>query len=345
VALASPESVGADRVLEPAGGLPQAADRLDADAPMRPHEIEVAVEGLWLDSTSLRNLRERSGADPGAMADRIGEIVAARGKMHNPESDSGGVLVGTVAAAGEDYDEPPDPGERIVTLASLTLTPLRLDAVRPTDPESPLVEVAGTAYVSGRAGWATVPDDMPLTTAISLLDVCAAASAVHELAQGSETVVVLGAGHAGQLVMAAARDVMDEGMVVAVDVDDAAVERAMAYGLCDAAVVADLQDPLGSAAALAAAGVPPADLTVAVVNAPRCEPAALLLTADSGTVLLFSMATSFAAAALAADGLSSTARLMIGSGHSPDRGAYALDLARRSEPLRRALGLPTGGPA
>ena len=80
-----------------------------------------------------------------------------------------------------------------------------------------------------------------------------------------------------------------------------------------------------------------------VVNATGCEPAAILLTADDGTVLLFSMATSFSAAALAADGIGSAARMVIGSGFAPDRGAYALELVRGSAPLRRALGLEPGG--
>jgi hypothetical protein len=31
--------------------------------------------------------------------------------------------------------------------------------------------------------------------------------------------------------------------------------------------------------------------------------------------------------------------MVIGSGYPPDRGAYALELVRSSEPLRRALGL------
>src|SRR5919107_332341 len=102
-----PARLGADRVLAPASALPQPAERLDASGPVRPFEFEVAVERLCLDSTSLRNIRERSGGDPGRMAARILEIVAARGKMHNPETGSGGVLLGTVAAVGERVAEPP----------------------------------------------------------------------------------------------------------------------------------------------------------------------------------------------------------------------------------------------
>jgi L-erythro-3,5-diaminohexanoate dehydrogenase len=335
------ERLGAGRVVDPAGALPQPAERLDASAPVRSHELEVSVERLCLDSTSFREIRERAGGDPRLMAERIAEIVAARGKLHNPRTDSGGILMGTVSAVGEHYEAPPAVGERIATLGSLTLTPLRLEAVHEVDPASPQVEVAGTAYVFDRAAWAPIPDDLPPASALEIFDVCAAASQTRALAPADGTVCVLGAGHAGKLALAAARDVVEGGTVVAVDADASAVERVSALGLCDVGVVADLRDPVAALNAVSAAGGPPADLTVVVVNASGCEPASILLTADGGTVLFFSMATSFSAAALAADGIGSDVRMVVGSGYSPDRGAYAIDLVRRSEGLRRGLGLAT----
>ncbi len=333
------EQLGADRVLEPRGVLPQPAARLDAAGPVRPHELEVAVETLCLDSTSHRQIRESAGGDPARMATRIESIVATRGKMHNPETDSGGVLFGTVAAAGSRYPDPPAAGERIVSLGSLTLTPLRLEAVTDLDPDSAQVGVAGTAYVCGRAAWAPVPADLSSAAAVEIFDVCAAASQVRCLAPLAGNVCVLGSGHAGKLALAAARDAAPAATLTAVDVDAAAVARVEELGLCDVAVAADLRDPLAAFDALRAAGAPPADLTVVVVNAPGCESTAELLTADGGTVLFFSMATSFGAAALAADNVATDLRLLIGGGYAPDRGAYALDLVRGSKPLRRALGL------
>ena len=337
------EQLGADRVLAPRGSLPQPALALDASAPVRPHELELAVERLCLDSTSHRQIREDCGADPDAMAARVLEIVASRGKMHNPATDSGGILVGTAVAAGERYPSPPEPGTRVATLGSLTLTPLRLDRVTRLDPDSAQVDVEGTAYVFERASWAAIPDDLPLERAIELFDVCAAANQVRDLTPELGTVCVLGAGHAGKLALAAARDAA--ATLVAVDVDREALDAVERAGLCDLAVAADLRDPLSALETLREAGAPPADLTVVVVNATGCEPTALLATADGGTVLLFSMATSFSAAALAADGIGSDARMVIGSGRAPDRGAYALELVRRSAPLRRALGLEPEGAA
>lgn len=333
------QQLGADRVIAPAGALPQPAERLDASGPVRPYEFEVAVERLCLDSTSFRNIRERSDADPGRMADRIFEIVAARGKLHNPETDSGGVALGTVTEVGEHYGSPPELGQRIVTLASLTLTPLRLEAVTRVDPDDPQVEVSGTAYVCDRSAWGPVPEDLPLKTVLEVYDVYAAASLTRTLAPPpGGTVCVLGAGHAGKVALAAAREAMEGGTVVAVDVDARAVARVSELGLCDIAVTADLRDPLAALEALREAGAPPADLTVVVVNAGGCEPTAILLTAETGTILFFSMATTFSTAALTADGMASEVRMLVGNGYTADTGAYALDLVRRTPALREALG-------
>jgi L-erythro-3,5-diaminohexanoate dehydrogenase len=330
------QQLGADRVVEPPGALPQPAERLDASGPVRPFEFEVEVERLCLDSTSFRNIRERSDGDTGRMAQRILEVVAQRGKMHNPETDSGGVALGTVTEIGERYGDPPQAGQRIVTLASLTLTPLRLEEVTGIELDNPQVEVRGTAYVSDRSAWGPVPEDLPLDVTLAVYDVYGAGSITKDLVTLGDTVCVLGAGHAGKVALAAARDA-GAGKVIAVDVDPAAVQRVDELGLCDVAVAADLRDPLGALAALTGAGVPPADLTVVVVNATRCEPTAILLTKDTGTVLFFSMATNFSTAALTADGMSSGARLLIGNGYTPDVGAYALDLVRRTPALQEAL--------
>ncbi|HST40963.1 MAG TPA: hypothetical protein VLK58_15710 [Conexibacter sp.] len=330
--------LGADRVLDPAGALPQPAQRLDAGGPPRAAEFEVAVERLCLDATSFRNIRAAAGADPARMAARIAEIVAARGKMHNPETGSGGVLLGRVAAVGDAVSNAPAVGDRIVTLASLTLTPLRLDAVTRVDPDSAQVEVRGTAYVCDSAPWGAVPDDLPGDLALEVYDVYGAASHTRALASAGATVAVLGTGHAGKLALAAAREAVGaDGTLIAVDRDAAAVERIAALGLCDVAVTADLRDPLGAVAAVQAAGGEAADLTIVVVSASGCESGAIVLTKEGGTILFFSMATDFRTAALSADGMGHDVRMLIGSGYTPDVGGYALDLVRRCAPLRQAL--------
>jgi L-erythro-3,5-diaminohexanoate dehydrogenase len=333
------EGLGTQRVLEPAGALPQAAIRLDATLPMQSYEIEVGVDTLCLDSTSFRQLVESSDRDPTKVGEAIRRIVAERGKMHNPVTGSGGVLTGTVRAVGETHPDPPSIGSRIVPLASLTLIPLRLEAVVGVDPGSPHVPVTGIAYLPSSVPWALHPEDISPDVALTVLDVCNAASQTRSLIGGeTRTVLVLGGGHAGLIALAAARDSLPAGArLVLMDTDERVLTRATDLDLCDVALRVDLRDAVEALRRLEEAGLPRADLTVVVVNATDCEAAAILLTAGNGTVLFFAMATSFTKAALGSDGLASTARMLIGSGYAPDRGAYALELVRRDERLQRAL--------
>ncbi len=64
------------------------------------------------------------------------------------------------------------------------------------------------------------------------------------------------------------------------------------------------------------------------VDVPGCEGGAILATAEGGTVVFFSMATSFSAAALGAEGLAADVAMLVGNGYVPGHAAYALDLLR-----------------
>jgi hypothetical protein len=72
------------------------------------------------------------------------------------------------------------------------------------------------------------------------------------------------------------------------------------------------------------------------VDVPGCEHGAILATRPGGTVVFFSMATSFPAAALGAEGLAADVTMLIGNGYVPGHAELALDLVR-TEPGVRAL--------
>ena len=68
----------------------------------------------------------------------------------------------------------------------------------------------------------------------------------------------------------------------------------------------------------------------------RAPSPAIVRSADGGTVVFFSMATSFSAAALGAEGLAADVTMLVGNGYTPGHAALALELYR-SEPGVRAL--------
>ena len=126
--------LGLHRVLEPPGVLPQAAWRLDPSPAIAPDEVRVRVDRLNLDAASYRQLREAYAGDPGKIRAAVLDIIATRGKMQNPVTNSGGMLTGTVEEAGQESPLGLSPGQRIATLVSLTLTPLTItDGLRQWD--------------------------------------------------------------------------------------------------------------------------------------------------------------------------------------------------------------------
>ncbi|MDR6176170.1 L-erythro-3,5-diaminohexanoate dehydrogenase [Nocardioides zeae] len=358
VSAGTADPVGVHRVLDRPLVLPQAAHRLDARADLWSDEVRLRVERLNLDAASYRQLREqhtsdgqdgRGVLDVAALRATVLAIVGERGKMQNPVTGSGGMLLGTVEEVGPDSPLGLAVGDRVATLVSLSLTPLTLtDGLERWDGAGEQVPTAGHAILFGRSVVARLPADLPAALALSVLDVCGAPALTRRVVEqhlarhGTPPVVAVvgGAGKSGSLSLAAARE-SGAGRTIGV-VPHAAEQQALeASGLADAVVVADARDPLALRDAVTSGGGP-ADVTVVCVDVPGCEGGAVLATADGGTVVFFSMATSFTAAALGAEGLAADVTMLIGNGYVPGHAAYALDLVRR-HPAARALVEARGG--
>lgn len=334
--------VGVHRVLEPVGSsLPQAARRLDTRPQVWPDEVRIDIETLNLDAASFRQLHDKHAGDGAAIRDEVLEIIASRGKMQNPVTGSGGMLIGTVADVGPESTLGLQVGDRVATLVSLSLTPLAItDGLERWDGSSERIPAAGHAILFGRTIAAKLPDDLSPELALMVMDVCGAPALVSRVvtsyaARGlAPTVAVLGgAGKSGSLSLAAARQ-SGAGRTIGVVPFKAEADLLIDAGLADQVVIADARSPLGLSEAVAAAGGP-ADVTVVCVDVPGCEQPAILSTAEGGTVIFFSMATNFAAAALGAEGLAADVTMLVGNGYVPGHAALALDLIRSDGAVRR----------
>ncbi|HEU4911443.1 MAG TPA: zinc-binding alcohol dehydrogenase [Actinomycetes bacterium] len=343
------------RVLAPPGALPQAADTLDASPEIAPDEVRLRLERLNLDAASFRQLATKHGGDGDAVRAEVLEIVAARGKMQNPVTGSGGMLVGVVDEVGAESPLGLHVGDRVATLVSLSLTPLQIDdGLARWDGRSEQVPAEGHAILFGRSIAAVLPDDLPTELAMAVLDVCGApaltARVVAQYADarspqlrdqrlgaraGVTVAVVGGAGKSGSMSLAAARRAGATRTVGIVPVERE--EHLLGEsGLADVVAVADARDPVALALAVEEALDGPADVTVVCVDVPGCEHGAVLSTSDRGTVIFFSMATSFSAAALGAEGLGADVTMLVGNGYVPGHAELALDILR-TEPGVRAL--------
>lgn len=341
------DPLGTHRVLAPVGALPQPAERLDADPTHEfSTELVIDVATLNVDAASFRQMEEASSGELRGVEDLVVATVRRRGKLHNPVTGSGGMLLGRVRRVGADVAHRGfRVGDRIATLASLSLTPLALERVLAVRSVSAQVDVIGTAIVFASAPLAKLPADLPERLALAVLDVAGAAPQVARLAKRGDAVVVLGAGgKSGLLCVAEARRrVGPEGKVLGLESSTRFADELRALGLCDEVIVVDARDPVGVRDLV----VPRtdgrgADLTLSCVNVPGVELSAILATRDRGKAYFFAMSTSFTAAALGAEGLGRDIDLMIGNGYAHGNADHTLDLVRASPALAALLRMRYG---
>ena len=289
----------------------------------------VDVDRLSLDAVSFRQLW---AGDEAGFAARLLSLVAERGKLHNPDTDSGGTLLGTAVTVGAGRELAA--GDRVVALASTSAIPLAVDRVLSVRPAAAEVEVEGRAVLYAALPAARVPDDLDDRIAVAAADVAGAPGLVHDLLPDGGTVVVIGAsGSAGLLACAAARD--RGARVVGVDLDIGPLERT---GIAEP-VRADAQDAVAVLEALA--GVE-ADVVAQVATAPGCEASAVAAVAAEGTIVYFSLTTSFQRCVNVADVFGKRPRMVIATALRLHHAPLAWELLRRHDGVRAELGRRLG---
>jgi L-erythro-3,5-diaminohexanoate dehydrogenase len=333
---------GTHRVIGAEPCLPQAAARLDNDVSRHfASEIHVEVELLNIDAASFRQMEDAAGDDSEGIARAVERTVHDRGKQHNPVTGSGGMLLGHVGwvgalAATRGFTL----GDRVATLASLTLTPLWLRRVGRVHRESCQIEAEGTAVIFQSAPLARLPEDLPERLAVALADVAGAAPQTGRLVRPGDCAVILGAGGKSGLLCAheARLAAGPAGVVLGVEPQPGYAADLESLSVCDRVLQLDARDAMGLWRAVQdetqGRG---ADCVVSCVTASGVEAAAALITRPRGKVCFFSMATSFAAAALGAEGMGKDIDMLIGNGYVEGHVAHTFDRVRQSPKLFEIL--------
>ncbi|MGI5931356.1 MAG: L-erythro-3,5-diaminohexanoate dehydrogenase [Eubacterium sp.] len=329
---------GIHRVIEPQGVLTQAAAKIDNDMTKRySNEIICDVISLNIDSASFTQIEEACDHDLERIKTMILDIVAEKGKMQNPVTGSGGMFIGTVSYIGEDLDIDLKEGDKIASLVSLSMTPLRIDEIKAIHPEIDRVDIVGQAVLFESALYAKLPEDISEPLALAALDVAGAPAQTAKLVQSGQSVLILGgAGKSGMLCCyEAMKRVGPTGRVVAMDYSQEGIDELKSIGVCHEAFQASAALPVDVLEkALAANGGREYDVAICCVNVNNCEMSAILPVHDGGVVYFFSMATSFTKAALGAEGVGKDITMIIGNGYTKGHAEITLQELRENAAIR-----------
>lgn len=342
---------GTHRVIEPKGVLPQPADKIDNNMDeIYDNEILIDVQTLNIDSASFTDIHEyaKQQAGEGASEEKVMEEikkemllnVELQGKHRNRRTGSGGMLLGKVEKIGNALKGKIDlkEGDRIATLVSLSLTPLRIDEILKIKADVDQVDIKGKAILFESGIYAKIPNDMPEKLALSALDVAGAPAQTAKLCQYGQNVVILGAGGKSGMLCCyeAKKRVGVTGKVIGLTNSERSTNRLKDLEFCDVVVSIAGKSPVEVNELVSElTDGKMADVTINCVNVPDQEMTAILCTKDDGIVYFFSMATSFTKASLGAEGIGSDVNMIMGNGYTKGHAEFTLQELRESPKLRK----------
>ena len=250
------------------------------------------------------------------------------------------MLLGTVEKIGDALIGKTDlkVGDKIATLVSLSLTPLRIDRIKEIRAEIDQVDIDGKAILFESGIYAKIPTDIPEKLALSALDVAGAPAQTAKLVKPGDTVLIIGAGgKSGMLCCYEAKKRAGvTGKVIGLCHSEKSTKRLQELGFCDYVFSADATQPVPVMEKIEElTGGKMCDLTINNVNIPDTEMTSILCTKNDGLVYFFSMATSFTKAALGAEGVGSDVTMIIGNGYTKGHAEITLQILRESEKLRK----------
>ena len=334
---------GTHRVIEPKGVLPQPANKIDNNMDeIYDNEILIDVKTLNIDSASFTQIEEQAGGDEKKIAEIMLDIVAKQGKHRNPVTGSGGMLLGVVEKIGTALEGKTDlkVGDKIATLVSLSLTPLRIDKIKAIRKEIDQVDIDGKAILFESGIYAKIPADMPENLALSALDVAGAPAQTAKLVKPGDIVKKKGAGGRSGMMCCyeAQKRAGITGKVIGLCHSEKSTKRLMDLGFCDHVFSADATQPVAVLEKIEElTHGQMCDVTINNVNITDTEMTSILCTKDTGVVYFFSMATSFTKAALGAEGVGSDVTMIVGNGYTRGHAEITLQLLRESEKLRKVF--------
>lgn len=336
------EAMGIGRSLEPANSVLQPAWKVDNDMALRPGEILIAVKIININLTSFNEIGDETEFDEVLFRRRIMDIVAQRGKLHNPVTGTGGMLFGRVLKIDAQYKNHYHlkVGDDVISLSSLSATPMRLDSILSVDFQNAQLTVEGQCILFSNSPLIKMPQDIPLKIAIAALDEAGAPTRAYDLVSPGDHVLIIGAsGKSGSLVSFAVHKKLNHtGSISALVLDPSHRDKLKNCPFFDDILVMDATDlsrvrhsPLGDQDAGAF------DVVINCVNKPGTEIATLMAVKPGGTIFFATLGSDYKLAALTAESIGKELLILPYTGYMKHHAEFTLDLLRSYPTLYKFL--------
>lgn len=185
---------GIKRVIEPKEVLPISAWKIDNSRKVYPDELRLKVKRIHIESAGFRQICVESGNDEARIKERIRDIVIKRGKLHNPITDTGGLVFGTIEEIGASFHNPQGlrVGQDVICNASLAAIPLYLQEIGKVHFGLSQIEAEGYALINETLPLIRKPEDLLVSLLLYTLDESGTLYSVHKCARDKHRSLVVG---------------------------------------------------------------------------------------------------------------------------------------------------------
>ncbi|MCB6994179.1 sigma-54 dependent transcriptional regulator [bacterium 210820-DFI.6.37] len=188
------QTLGMERVIEPKQVLPTSAWKVDNNRRIAPHEMRISIKRVHVEGTSFRQICMEANNNEDIIKEKIIDIVIKRGKLHNPVTDTGGLLYGQVEEIGSQYRNPKGlkVGEEVLCNASLATIPIYISRITKVDMAYTQVEAEGYAILGSQVPVVRRPEGLPLDLLLFTFNESGTIYRVSTAAEGKKRFLVVG---------------------------------------------------------------------------------------------------------------------------------------------------------
>ena len=327
------DSFGLERSIEPRHALAHQAWKIDNTMTLRSDEVLIDVKIININLASFNEILDETGEDRALLCQRVLEIVRERGKLHNPVTNSGGMLYGTVVELGPSYPNIYHirPKDEIISLSSLTVTPLHITQILRIDYESAQLEVEGQAILYANSPVVKKPPDLPLRAVIAAMDEAGAPTRSYQIVQPGQDVLILGAsGRIGLMCGYAAKDKMgSSGRLVGIVRDQESRIQMEQCSVFDEVLELDATNLSAFCGTPHAEIIQRFDVVINCINTADTEAASLLAVKNHGTIYFATICCDYKFVALTAESIGKEIQVIPYTGFLEGHADYTLGLMRR----------------
>lgn len=189
-----PKTYGMERVLEPQHVLPTSAWRLDNSRNIYPEELRVSIKRIHLEGTGFKQICTEVNDDEQKIKQQIIDIVIRRGKLHNPVTDTGGLVMGVIEEIGSQYENPQGlkAGDKIICNTSLASVPMYIEDITAVNRAFSQIEARGYAIIHDQIQVVKIPEDLPLDLLMFTFDLSGTLFRLHTLLGDNKKFLVVG---------------------------------------------------------------------------------------------------------------------------------------------------------